>query len=650
MCFVISMPFPTPVILRWILFLVALSSSCSTGYAQGSAPNWGWVQQASSTSSAYPTDMAVDGSGSTYVVGSFSDKLTVGSTTLTSSGIYDNDNFLVKYRADGGVEWVRQFSGLSEAQSGGVVVAPDGDIYITGSFLRQLTIGNVTLTTNGTSVYTARYNAQGVLQWVRQSGVSQTGAGGYGNDIGLDAAGNVYVTGLYAHNIDFGSTSLTPSATNRSAVFLVKYDANGALQWVRQDASNDAAQGYFPSLAVESSGNVYLFCSTAETTTFGTTEYTCRGGIDSYLAKYSPEGNSLWVRQVGGSGSDSMGRGAVDTEGNVYLSNSFTGTADFSGISLHSAGNTDIALVKYTSAGTAVWGQAVGGPDTEYARAAVVDGNGNVYLTGLFTGTATFGANTYASAGHYDALLLSYTTQGLLNWSIATGGYNPDEFTAIGFDDTGLGYVVGRFSTQIPLGTTTLTAASSTGGNWFVGQLATPQLPLYLQTFLPSSGAPGQSVSLTGTGFTAVTDVLFNGTPAASFSVQSAKRLTATVPVGVKPGPLSVRTSTSTSTSAAAFQLTVLATTPSKEEDSLVAWPNPIEAATQLQLNLPATIGSTTTTSIELRNVLGQVVWQAQLKGRTVNLPLPALAPGVYLLSLQPTGQPTIVQRLVVTD
>jgi hypothetical protein len=620
------------------------------GYAQGSAPGWGWARQASSTSFAYPTDMAVDGAGNTYVVGSFSDKFTLGTTTLSTLGIYDTNNFLVKYQANGSMEWVRQLGGTSDAQSGGVTVAPNGDIYITGSFLRQLTIGNVTLTTNGRSVYTARYNAQGILQWVRQSTVTQPGAGGYGNDIGLDAAGNVYVTGFYAHNIDFGSTSLTPSATNRSAVFLTKYDADGILQWVRQDASNDAAQGYFPSLAVEPNGNVYLFCSTAETTTFGTTDYTCRGGVDSYLAKYSPQGNSLWVRQVGGSGNDTMGKGTIDAEGNVYLSNSFTGTANFSGISLQSAGSIDLALVKYTSEGTAVWGQAAGGPDTDYARAAVSDGNGNVYLVGLFDGTATFGAHTYTSAGLYDALLLSYTTQGVLNWSIATGGYNPDEFTSLGFDDTGLGYVVGRFSTQIPLGATTLVATSSTGNNWFIAQLATPQLPLYLNSFTPSSGAPGQSVSLTGTGFTNVTAVLFNGTPAADFSVHSAKHLTATVPVGVKPGPLSVRTGTSTSSSATAFQLTVLATGPIAEEVASLAWPNPVKAATYLQLSLPAAVASTATTPLELRNLLGQVVWQAQVKGRSVSLPMPALAPGIYTLSLLPTGQPVLVQRLVVTD
>jgi len=75
-----------------------------------------------------------------------------------------------------------------------------------------------------------------------------------------------------------------------------------------------------------------------------------------------------------------------------------------------------------------------------------------------------------------------------------------------------------------------------------------------ISSFTPSSGKVGTKVVLGGTGFTGTTAVKFNGTKAA-FTVNSATKITATVPKGAKTGPISVTNAKGTATTRDAFSV-----------------------------------------------------------------------------------------------
>lgn len=70
--------------------------------------------------------------------------------------------------------------------------------------------------------------------------------------------------------------------------------------------------------------------------------------------------------------------------------------------------------------------------------------------------------------------------------------------------------------------------------------------------FLPETAAIGVAITITGTGFTKATAVLFHGT-AASFQVLNATTIIAVVPPKATTGPVSVATAAGTGTSAADF-------------------------------------------------------------------------------------------------
>jgi hypothetical protein len=74
-----------------------------------------------------------------------------------------------------------------------------------------------------------------------------------------------------------------------------------------------------------------------------------------------------------------------------------------------------------------------------------------------------------------------------------------------------------------------------------------------LTSFSPGSGVVGTSITITGTGFTDVTAVKFNGHAASSYTRDSSTQITAMVPLGATTGKISVVTAGGTATSGTTF-------------------------------------------------------------------------------------------------
>ena len=114
-----------------------------------------------------------------------------------------------------------------------------------------------------------------------------------------------------------------------------------------------------------------------------------------------------------------------------------------------------------------------------------------------------------------------------------------------------------RITATVPDGATGGQIAVTTLG----GTAASPAnfvvvLPPTVASFTPTSGPVGAGVTLTGSRFNGATAVRFNGI-AASFTVVSGTRITATVPAGATTGPVAVTTPGGAVASAASFTVVV---------------------------------------------------------------------------------------------
>lgn len=169
-----------------------------------------------------------------------------------------------------------------------------------------------------------------------------------------------------------------------------------------------------------------------------------------------------WLAGGGGATNDEALDIASDTVGNYYVTGYYTSQARFGAATLVSNGNSDIFIAKYNSAGVIQWAVTAGGNKADRAYSIKADNSGNVYVTGFYYGSATFGASTINSvSGSQDVFIAKYNTSGTLMWVRTVGGSDAETGNGITVDKIGNVIVTGQFKAASTFGTTTLTSANN---------------------------------------------------------------------------------------------------------------------------------------------------------------------------------------------
>jgi len=276
--------------------------------------------------------------------------------------------------------------------------------------------------------------------WAGNSGVDD----GWG--VGTDTDGNIYACGGFNGSITFGSTTLTSSGGRD--MYLVKYDSSGTVQWA-QKAGGSAASERGRAIAVDAAGNSYVCGYFYTQATFGSITVTSNGGYDAFLAKYNSAGTVQWVKSIGGSlDEDEAFDVAIDSSGNSFVIGYFKGTATFSpGVTLTSSGGADIYIMKHNTAGVFQWVNKVGGSGDDYGYGCIVDPSGNIGVTGLFNGTATFETgSSLTSSGYADIFIAKYNgLTGVLVFAKKAGGTYWDEARGMNCDKNGNFFITGNY-------------------------------------------------------------------------------------------------------------------------------------------------------------------------------------------------------------
>jgi hypothetical protein len=356
-----------------------------------------WARQLGGANDDIASTLAVDPQGKAVVVGSFSDKLSVGDGTLESEGA--DDMFVAMFDPDGRRRWARRVGGVDVDAADGVAVDQRGAIAVVGVFAGYVDLGGGhELVGEGQSdILLIVFEPDGAVRWAK--GWASAGPD-EGRAVGFDQDGNLYVLVEFSRAIDFGGGPLE-SVGNRDLA-LVKLDPRGHHLWSQRFGSNLDELGV--ALAVDPAGSVVITGSFDDSIDFGDGAMRTAGRSDVFIAKFAPAGHVMWSRRLGNRDEDIGAAVATDSYGNVYAAGWFWHQLDLLGKPFASAGKKDAFLYSLSPAGDGRWLQVFGGPEDDYGRGLAVSERA-VFLTGTFHKTVTFGERSLSAAAAPNARL-----------------------------------------------------------------------------------------------------------------------------------------------------------------------------------------------------------------------------------------------------
>lgn len=280
---------------------------------------------------------------------------------------------IARHTSSGSHVWTKTVVSDAYASISDVAMLADGSVLITGEFAGTATFGSgesnpVTLTAPGTfgwqaDAFIAKLAADGSVVWARVAATNplevQPGA------IAALADGSFVITGFFGGHYEsanngngtatFGPGQVTATMVNHQALdlFVARFDANGAFQWVRTGKSTGhefgtgiAAAPDGSSIAVTGWFGIY----NGSTMTLGDQPnqilLLAQGMADSFVASFTGNGDLRWAKRVGGTGRTEASRIEMFADGSTLFAGAFGGDATFgpgepATVTLTAQGNAD---------------------------------------------------------------------------------------------------------------------------------------------------------------------------------------------------------------------------------------------------------------------------------------------------------------------
>lgn len=447
---------------KYLLLIVLLIVS---QLASAQAPAFSWAKAiGNSSSNEKVTGLDVDAGGNVYIAGDFKDTVdfdpSANVNNLISNG--GRDIFVAKYLADGTFVWAYNLGDSGDDGATDLTVDDSLNVYISGFYngtvdvdhgpaVHQLAVNTLDngfflkLNTNGDYMLSQSFSSPNV-ESVKA--------------IAVDASHNIFVAGTYTQLTIVNA--LVPHGLDD--IFLAKYSVGGNYLWAG-DIGGSAADDV-SSMACDASGNVYVtgsfadFDFDADPTAGVTTLFAYGNNKDSYLICVRPNGILKWSNLAGSSFFDEVGEDVVvdnlgystssyridvfqcgsihrntagafmwnslsgnlpsvkepaldvDSQNNIYIAGSFSGTLNNFGFPLYSAGLNDVFIAKLDTTGALFWEFRVGSTGDDGAYEMAIGPNNTIYVAGLFSGTVDFNStptvNTITSNGGTDLFLVKY--------------------------------------------------------------------------------------------------------------------------------------------------------------------------------------------------------------------------------------------------
>lgn len=281
------------------------------------------------------------------------------------------------YDSDGNEIWQAIFDYVNDDRATNIGIDAAGNIYVTG----QSDVNAAAIAVDY-DILTLKYNSSGIQQF------AQTFGGDAANDdipaaMIVDDAGNIFIA---------GSTDTDPSAEIKNNIIGLRYNNAGVIQWSTLFSTGALNNNIARSIGVDGTGNILIA---------GYTEVI--PNKNALTIKLSSEGNIEWNNTYNGIGDNADNVHAIihDASNSMYLA----------GYTYGYESDRNFLVMKLGVTGNILWKNEINGSSntqsTDDAIALASDNGGNIYATGFIKNSGT----------GYDMILAKYSATGDSIWA-----------------------------------------------------------------------------------------------------------------------------------------------------------------------------------------------------------------------------------------
>jgi len=433
-------------------------------YAQQDPQVWCWIERLGGASWDITNGISIDNQDNIYIAGDFIDKLEGKDKSLTSKG--GSDVYVARFTRQGNLDWLWSGGGFGNDKITALRKAPDDDLYISGILEGSMEFGNEQISGDGKKLFVARINKKGNCEWVYTIGYDEM-ASGYllntdkvGNivmggvfsgtlsndsqsiiskgfrDIFLlrltpqgkldifkqygsildesltalseDSLGNIILTGNNESKLNMdGFTLPAPYTKKYTNCFVTSLDSNLTAQWTKCLYSNSYAS--VSGVECKADGNIFLTGNFKHAMYVDSLKYSSNGSSDFFVAQLNLLGNVLWMNTYGAKNEERSNALKINKLGGVMVMGSFSDSLSFDSQYIISGGERKDAFVaQWDSIGVVSWAGTLKGSNNNFVNYADLDSEGNLYMTGSFSGSLKADAQQIKSNGEEDVFVAKY--------------------------------------------------------------------------------------------------------------------------------------------------------------------------------------------------------------------------------------------------
>lgn len=231
--------------------------------------------------------------------------------------------------------------------------------------------------------------------------------------------------------------------------------------WAKQ-FGNDYSSNDIQSIASDNMNKIIAFSHFSDEFSVEETNHIAEDGLDLILFSISEDGEVEWSFSGGGNNDQEAQEVHCDSFGNIYIMGKFKYSIDLDGHEILSNGSFDMFIAKYSPQGEFVWLKTFGGPNSEAIESMKIKSD-KIILGGRFYDFTILGNDTIFSNDGTDFFIAKMNLDGEFTAIMSAGGESVDKVSGIDMDLYGNVYAIGDFYQDIQLGDEVFEAGEALG-------------------------------------------------------------------------------------------------------------------------------------------------------------------------------------------